>query len=177
MAEQSEVEWPVCEQADCSGIRPASARMCLAHASEEETAAALKLISETGAIDARGVPITSALLERILTAAPRGKNEEPLLKDCQFGGATFTGTAGFFQATFQQHAGFGGATFAGAAGFERATFTGTAGFDGATFQQHAGFFEATFAGDAGFGGTTFAGAAGFDGVRFEHAREIGRRQA
>jgi hypothetical protein len=63
-----------------------------AHATEEETAAALKLISETGAIDARGVPITRALLERILTAADR---------------TTFTGPAGFGQATFTGAAGFG----------------------------------------------------------------------
>jgi hypothetical protein len=113
MAEQTEVEWPVCEQAGCAGIRLASARLCLAHASEEETAAALKLISETGAIDARGIPITAALFERILTAAPRGENEEPLLKDCRFDWATFTGDAGF-----------GGATFTGDAGFAEATFTG-----------------------------------------------------
>jgi hypothetical protein len=96
MIEQSEVEWPTCEQAGCVGIRLASARMCLAHASEEETAAALKLISKAGEIDARGVPITGALLERILTAAPRGENEEPILKDCQFDGATFTGDVTFY---------------------------------------------------------------------------------
>ena len=107
MAEQTEVEWPLCEQAGCAGIRLASARLCLAHASEEETAAALKLISETGAIDARGVPITGALLERILTAAPRGENEEPLLKDCQFGGATFTGAATFAEASFNGEHTFG----------------------------------------------------------------------
>ena len=54
MAEQTEVEWPTCDQAGCIGIRLTSARMCLAHASEEETAAALKLVGETGEIDARG---------------------------------------------------------------------------------------------------------------------------
>jgi Pentapeptide repeats (9 copies) len=144
MAEQSEVEWPTCEQAGCAGIRLASARMCLAHASEEETAAALKLISETGAIDARGVPITGALLERILTAAPRGENEEPLIKGCQFGGATLTGDAGFNGATFTGYPWFDGATFTGDAWFDRATFTGGALFGGATFKRRAGFAGARF---------------------------------
>jgi hypothetical protein len=48
MAEQTEVGWPICEQAGCTGIRLASAWICLARASEEETAAALKL-----AVDSR----------------------------------------------------------------------------------------------------------------------------
>ena len=86
MTEQTKVEWPTCEQAGCIGIRLTSARMCLAHSGEDETAAALKRVRETGAIDVRGVPITGALLERILTAAPRGEHEEPLIKDCRFDG-------------------------------------------------------------------------------------------
>jgi len=75
MAEQTEVEWPPCEAAGCIGVHVASAPMCLAHASEEQTAAALKLVSETGMIDARGVPITPALLEQILV----GKHSGPAL--------------------------------------------------------------------------------------------------
>jgi len=50
MAEQTEVEWPTCEQAGCIGICLASARACLAHASEEEAAAALRIVGETGEI-------------------------------------------------------------------------------------------------------------------------------
>jgi hypothetical protein len=63
MAEQSDLEWPTCEQAECIGIRLASARTCLAHAGEQEAAAAMKVVAQTGAIDARGAPITQALLE------------------------------------------------------------------------------------------------------------------
>src|SRR5690242_1874193 len=112
MAEQTEVEWqPTCEQAGCIGIRLPSARACLAHADEEETAAGLEQIGKTGKIDARGVPITPALLERILTAVPHGEKLEPLIKDCQFGRATFTGETDFHGATFQQNAGFRRATF------------------------------------------------------------------
>lgn len=75
----------------------------------KETAAALKLVGETGAIDARGVHITRALFDRLLTVAPRGENGMPLIKGCQFWGATFSGDALFGGATFQ--VGFGGATF------------------------------------------------------------------
>ena len=80
MDEQTEVEWSTCEQAGCIGIRLASARKCLAHASGGETASTLKLISETSVIDARGVPITRDLLERILVTVPQGENQKPLIK-------------------------------------------------------------------------------------------------
>ena len=62
MAEQTEIEWPTCEQAGCIGIRLASVRMCLAHASEEETATGLRMVGETGEIDAHGVPLFSRVL-------------------------------------------------------------------------------------------------------------------
>jgi uncharacterized protein YjbI with pentapeptide repeats len=173
MVQQPEVEWPTCEQAGCIGIRLASARACLAHASEEETADALKLVGDTGAIDVRGVPITDALLKRILTAAPRGENEEPLIKSCRFDRTTFTGDAEFDGATFREAAEFGGATFKGSAGFSGATFTGRVGFDRATFSGEALFARATFTGDAKFDGAIFKRDARFDGVRFEHARQFG----
>jgi hypothetical protein len=198
MAEQTEVEWrPTCEQAGCIGIRLASARKCLAHASEEDTAAALKRVGETGAIDARGVPITRALLERILAAAPRGENEKPLIKGCRFDWATFTGDAEFGRttftndarfdkATFTGDARFGRATFNADAEFSRATFTGIAWFDRATFTGIARFDRATFAGgsavfdratfnaDARFGGATFKRRAGFDGATFNADARFGR---
>jgi hypothetical protein len=88
MADQIRAWWqPTCERPGCIGIRLASAPTCLAHASEEATAAALNLIGETGTIDARGVPITPTLLEQILTAAPRGENGRPLIKGSEFQGA------------------------------------------------------------------------------------------
>src|ERR1700683_4740425 len=124
MAEQTEAEWPTCEQAGCIGIRLASAPMCLAHASEEETTAGLRMIGETGEIDARGGPITGALLGRILMAAPRGENEKPLIKGCQFD-----------RATFSDDTRFSGAQFSGAAHFSGAHFDGDAWFDGVTFSS------------------------------------------
>lgn len=139
MAVLSEVEWPTCEQAGCIGIRLAQARLCLAHASEQETAAALQLADETGEIDARGAPITRALLERILTAVPRGKNEKPLIKGCQFDRATFEGDARFDEATFSGDAWFDRTTFSGRARFDRATFSGSTLFDNTTFTNIAWF--------------------------------------
>jgi hypothetical protein len=126
MAGQVSVDWLTCVEDECIGICLDASNKCLAHASKEETAAALKLIGETGAIDARGVPITADLLHRIITAAPRGENDKPLIKDCQFGRATFTGLAWFH-----------GVTFTGDAGFDRATFTRNAAFGGATFTGDA----------------------------------------
>jgi Pentapeptide repeats (9 copies) len=163
MAEQTEVEWPTCTQAGCIGIRLAAGRRCLAHASEEETAAALTLVGETGEINARGVPITPALLERILTAAPRGENEEPLITGCQFQQATFTGDAGF-----------GETTFTGPAQFSGATFTGQAWFHEATFSGGAIFAEATFSGETVFGETTFNNSAFFNRATFNGDTWIGQ---
>ncbi len=140
--------------------------MCLAHATEDESAAALKLIGETGVIDARGVPIAPALLEQVLTVVPRGTNSRPLIRDCRFDQATFSGNAGFGGATFSSTAWFDGATFTGDAWFGRATFSGNAWFGGATFTGDAGFGGETFSGNAWFGGATFTGDAWFGGATF-----------
>jgi hypothetical protein len=174
MAEKTEVERPTCEQDGCIGIRLASAPRCLAHASEEETAAALKLIGKIGEIDARGVTITSALLDRILAAAPRTENEEPLLKDCRFDEATFSGGADFGEVTFDGDAHFGGVTFSGEAGFNEAAFSGGADFGGTTFSGDADFGDATFDGDADFEEATFKRYANFGGATFKRRADFGR---
>jgi uncharacterized protein YjbI with pentapeptide repeats len=153
--------------------------MCLAHASEEDSSTALKLIGESGEIDARGVHITPALLERILGAAPRGEHNEPLIKACQFAGATFSGPAGFKgvtfsgdawfeRATFDDSATFRGATFSGPARFGEAAFS-SADFAGTTFRGDAGFARAAFSRNAVFSGAAFSGDAWLDQVRFTGA--------
>jgi uncharacterized protein YjbI with pentapeptide repeats len=151
--------------------------MCLAHGSEEETAAALKLVSETGAIDARGVPMTRALLDRVLTAAPRGERGRPLITDCRFDGATFSdgawfgdvtfsGDAMFVDVSFGGDAVFGGATFSRHAVFVRAAFSGEAWFGGVTFSGYAQFGWTTFSSRVAFGGATFSDTAVFDRATF-----------
>ena len=166
MAEQTEVEWPTCEQAGCIGICLASARVCLAHASEEETAAGLRIVGETGEVDARGVPITSALLGRILSALPRGENEEPLIGGCRFDRATFSDDAQFSKARFNGNAKFDGATFSGKAQFDGAIFSGEAKFGGGHFNGNASFVGATFGGDAVFTGAHFTTDANFKRATF-----------
>ena len=166
MTQRTEVGWPTCDQAGCVGVRLDAARMRPAHSTEEERAAALKLVSETGTIDARGTPITPALLEEVLTVTPRGENGHPLIKDGQFDQATFTGGARFDRATFNGVARFEKATFNGCAWFDRATFNGGARFYRATFNGDTGFYSATFNGDAAFGGAIFTGSARFDSATF-----------
>lgn len=73
MAEQTEVEWPTCEQAGCIGIRLVAAWMCLAHASEEETAAALKLPAPH-ALRSHSMPGVSPPAS---TAEPAGSRASP----------------------------------------------------------------------------------------------------
>jgi Pentapeptide repeats (9 copies) len=189
MTEQTALDWPPCGEDGCNGVRLATTPKCLVHTSDEERNAALKQFSEAGELDARGVPITTALFEWILAAAPRDADNRPTFRairldkatfqgDAGFDGATFQGDAWFAEATFQGDAGFGGATFQGDAGFDGATFQRDTGFDGATFQGDTGFFEATFQRDAwfaeatfqrgaGFGGATFQGGARFDGATFQ----------
>ena len=173
MAGQGEVGWPACGQDGCIGIRLVSARECLGHASEEDRAAALKLVAETGVIDARGVTITSGLLERILAAVPRGRNEEPLINRCRFDRATFTGFVRFLRATFRGDAWFNQVTFHGGAWFGGVTFSGGAWFDEATFLDRAGFSRATFRGYAWFGGATFHDRAGFSQTTFRRGAGFG----
>jgi hypothetical protein len=167
MAEWTVDSWPKCQHEEgCIGVQLAVSKMCLAHASPEKQEAALEVIKETGKVDGRGVPFTTALLERVLAAVPHTDNGQAMLKASLFDGATFTGDARFDGATFTGDARFDGATFTGDARFDGATFSGEARFDGATFSGVARFSRTTFTGDAGFGGATFTGSIGFDGATF-----------
>jgi hypothetical protein len=166
MTQRTEVGWPTCDQAGCIGVRLNSARMCLTHGTEEERAAALKLVGDTGTIDARGAFITPALLEQVLTVTPRGANDQPLVKDGQFDQATFTGDIRFDNVTFNGHTRFDKATFNGEARFDKATFNGNVEFYKATFNRNAKFYRATFNGNAAFGTATFKGDAEFYSATF-----------
>ena len=171
MTQRIHVEWPTCAVDGCIGISLTPGQPCLAHGSEEETAAALKLIGETGVIDARGVSITEDLLERVLAAAPRGEDGKPSLQGSRFDWATFSGDAEFDEVTFSGDAVFDGATFEGSAEFGDATFTGNAQFFQAAFVGGARFDGATFTGAAYFGGATFTSAARFDRATFPSRKE------
>ena len=166
MTDQTGIGWPICDEDSCIGVCLDASPKCLAHAREEQRNATLKQLGETGVIDARGVPITAALLRQILAAAPHDADDHPTFMAADFGRATFQAEAGFGGATFRVLAGFGGATFRANARFGEATFRGTAWFGGATFYGTAGFAEASFRREAWFDGATFRREAWFDRAAF-----------
>src|SRR6266536_1174709 len=183
VTDQTGIEWPTCDEDGCIGVRLAATPKCLAHARDEQRNTALKQLGETAEIDARGVPITQALLKRILAAAPHDAEDHPTFT-AHFELATFQGPAEFVWVTFQRHVWFLGAAFRRSAGFNRATFQDGAAFVEATFQTNAWFREAAFQRHAGFDGATFQDAVRFDGAtirghadfgeaRFEQALKLG----
>jgi len=101
----------------------------------QDLAAALRRIGDGGSVDARGVPISSKLLDRLLTAAPRGTEDEPVLKAARFEKASFLDEADFDTVTFDEEARFSGATLVGPAQFRYAVFEGSAWFDDAAFHE------------------------------------------
>jgi uncharacterized protein YjbI with pentapeptide repeats len=165
MTDRPDIGWSACAEDGCIGARLARGGRCLAHAATRRRNAALKQFAKTGEIDARGVPITDALLRQVLAAAPHDAEDHPAFIAARFDRATFQGDADFATATFQGDAWFLGATFRGDAMFDDATFQGVAAFARATFQGDAVFYRATFQ-DAQFHQTTFRGDAGFHGATF-----------
>jgi Pentapeptide repeats (9 copies) len=166
MAERTDVSGPVVcqgsQEPGCTGIKLDHGEQCLAHASDQDRYTALKEVSETGKIDARGVQISQQLLDEILDAAPRGENGRALFRSSQFDHAIFDGDIAFDGVNFEGDAWFRQAAFSGDAGFDNATFSGRAAFDGAAFSGDARFIEATFGG----GATFFSGDATFNGAAF-----------
>jgi uncharacterized protein YjbI with pentapeptide repeats len=167
MTDQAAVDWPTCDEPGCIGIRLPHGGKCLAHASDEQQNATLKQVGENGEIDARGVPITQALLQQILAAAPRGADNHPTLTAPQFELATFEGDAIFMNVTFQGTADFERVLFQGDARFERATFQDSAVFIGAAFEGWAVFERARFQSDIAFFWTGVQGVALFDKATFQ----------
>jgi uncharacterized protein YjbI with pentapeptide repeats len=171
------VDWATCADDGCNGIRLPTGDKCWAHAAEADLDPALKRLGEDGRLDARGVPITQELLERLLAAAPQDDHGHTLLMGAQFDiatfrgdavflGAIFKGDASFHRAVFQGDALFHVVTFRWMAVFREAAFRGDAMFRGATFQSDARFERATFQGEARFDSATFQGAADFTRATF-----------
>jgi Pentapeptide repeats (9 copies) len=161
------IDWPTCTDDGCIGIRLDAGGRCLAHAPDQERDAALKVLSETGAIDARGVVISSALLEKILGAVPRQADGHALFAEVRFEQAAFQGDAAFAKAEFQGEAWFTSAIFQGSIALDNATFHSVALFHGVTFQGEASFTAAKFHDNTWFAVATFQATAAFIGVTVE----------
>jgi uncharacterized protein YjbI with pentapeptide repeats len=174
MAVQVRVDWLMCDEDECIGIRLDSSDKCMAHARDEERDAALRQVAQTGRIDARGVTISSTLLKNMLDSVPRNPDGHAVPVEALFDRARFEGDAEFHGARFEGDAEFHGATFEGDAAFFGAAFHGRGQFYGATFQGSAGFDGATFHDVAQFGGATFQNVAVFDGATFEGAAVFGK---
>jgi hypothetical protein len=173
-----DVDWETCAADGCAAARLPTSGKCWVHAAD--VGQALERLHDTGQLDARGVPITKELLQRLLAAAPKSDHGRPALTNPRFdkaifkGKATFKGGPGFYGTSFKGTASFGGATFEGDASFGGATFEGDAGFYGAIFEGTAAFHGATFKGKAWFDGATFKGEARFVEARFQRDAEFDR---
>ena len=96
--------------------------------------------------------------------------------EARFAGATFIGTAQFYEADlgassfqgaeFTQDAAFSRASFGRYADFSKAIFEGKTWFSQASFDGEASFNDARFSGDAMFHGTQFADTAEFQLTTF-----------
>jgi hypothetical protein len=173
------VDWSRC-QADsgCAGSALPPWGRCLRHLDADDLDQAIKR-AKTEGLDARGVSITSALLEHIISLLDlTDQGGLPVVPKSSFDGATFTQDAGFNGATFTRRAEFNGATFTRRAEFNGATFHGRAGFSGASFGpgglDRATFTGVTFEEDAEFDGAIFHGDAEFDWATFSRRAKFDR---
>jgi Pentapeptide repeats (9 copies) len=142
----SAVAWQTCAAKGCIGVRLPSGGKCWAHANNSDLGAALKQLGQDGRLNARGVPITQDLLERLLAAAPHDRNGRPVLEDAEFSRATFQDDARFLEVIFEGDAHLAGAIFQGNADFSDATFNRIAEFGSVTFQDFAAFTRTTIKG-------------------------------
>ena len=184
MVPSNQPEGETCAADSCSGVRLTAGNRCWAHAHDHDVDAGLKRLGEDGDLDARGIPITAQLLQRLLRAAPTDPQGRPSLNSARFSQATFTdevsfngvvfhGEAEFDGAAFEGEVGFGGATFEDRAGFTGVTFEEDVDFDGVVFEGEVDFSRATFKGWTAFNGATFMDVARFDAATFEGEAAFG----
>jgi Pentapeptide repeats (9 copies) len=182
----TEAVWPLCAGDTtghpCGGVRATGFDRCLAHLPPNDLEGVLAALGPGSDLDARGVPVSTDLLDRILNVF-RDADGSSRFGVATFSLAQFTGSANFDSAQFQDgtfnrakfvgNASFKSARFELASRFNRANFQGEARFDRAKF-KNAGFNRAQFIAPATFSRAEFNSAAGFDGVRF--AERVGFNQ-
>jgi hypothetical protein len=171
-----QLDWPVCEVDDCTGVSLYPTSRCLAHTDLENRSAILKRLGKDGLLDARGVPIHSGLLADILEALPRSEGQPvfaaarftraTFLDPVRLDGITFAGVADFSEASFMRPALFSSATFRGEANFSAAAFRSFAAFDRTSFADRAFFNASLFNDGARFQEVAFGSRVSFDRAAF-----------
>jgi uncharacterized protein YjbI with pentapeptide repeats len=165
-----EPRWTQCEQNDCIGARIVNGK-CIAHADAEERDQVFRDPNRQIADYFRGVHITAELLSEALAAAPRDRQDRPVLYRANFTQAVFEDDAGlkrvvfdeftsFEEVTFKKGAYFDQANF-GSCSFYHARFEGDADFDGVMFGGATFFFEAYLGGKVSFHSATFKESVNF----------------
>lgn len=171
-------DWDRCTAPSCAGARLGDQGLCLGHLDETGANQYLARFRRGRPLDARGVTISRALLERIVAAVPLGADGRRRVAAARFEGASFESDlvlddtvfgsgVSFDDARFHGTVDMGHSTFEGPCRFAQARFENDATFDGAEFRSQAWFMEAMFCGDASFSEVSFMGPAWFGRVVFE----------
>jgi hypothetical protein len=115
MADRSYAPSTTCAKDGCIGVPLPMGTNCWAHVDGQVLEAALEQLRETGRLDARGVPISEQLLERLFANLPQDQSHW-VLTDASFDHATFT------QARFYGTAWFSGTTLPAGGPLQRSRF-------------------------------------------------------
>jgi len=188
-------DWQTCAEADCSGVAVRQDGLCARHAEHgdpESFDRTLAILRDTGVLDLRGVRVSAALLETLLSAAPKDSERKPYLLDVNFQAACFEDAVSFFGVVLKGTSNFNGARFEkavsfrvfdGPAYFQDTRFEDRVAADGATFNSFVRFDGAVFHGDAHLGatfrgevicpGAEFRGYAQFLKASFEGSQGLG----
>ncbi|MFF4367830.1 SAV_2336 N-terminal domain-related protein [Streptomyces sp. NPDC001594] len=156
----------------CPGIRAPDRGACLAHLPRREQEAVLGALGPGSSVDFRGIPLTQALVRRVLDAVREPGTGQITLGAAAFAqarfvdgweeeGVVFTGTADFSDAAFAGPVDFSGSVFRADASFDRAVFEDTVGFPYSRFEGRAGFRRAVFRRGAHFTQVTWRGDVSF----------------
>ena len=143
-------DWNLCNKDGCTGSKLDPYGLCLSHLGELDLTDYLSKVRNTRTIDARGVELSSQLLNEIFAQVPDNRWAE-----AAFDEAVFQADARFKSAVFEQKASFYKSVFLAEPHFDGALFGCVANFKGAFFlseRDWISFWQATFLYEAEFDG-------------------------
>lgn len=168
-----EVSKDTCAAPECDAPPAGESGQCLAHLDSDALESWLADLGGTGDLDATGVSLSKALLQRVLDAVPLDGDGRRRLRRADLDNAIFESDVLFDGFVFEERASFANTSFRGHGRFGGVQFDGPAVFAGGTFSTHAWFMGTTFSDEASFEGTRFDGPAWFGQSVFEGAAEFG----